>query len=122
MPRRLFNIGGMLIRPMTFLRRCELMRFNVILFAAIAFAASFADADDESLTRESVIRGYMRPFEGPATHGVDCSTMTGKVLCGYQGWFTTPTDGADRGWFHWSHTPENFTAKIDLWPDVSELD
>ena len=55
---------------------------------------------------------------------VDTSTLTGKVMCGYQGWFNCEGDGADRGWVHWTKRrgplgPGN--AKIDLWPDVSEL-
>src|SRR5438105_1436862 len=76
----------------------------------------------QELTREQIIAQTMHPYAGPSARGVDPSTMQGKVLCGYQGWFTTPGDGADRGWFHWSKTPEKFDAKIDLWPDVSELD
>ena len=45
-------------------------------------------------------------------------------MCGYQGWFNCEGDGADRGWNHWTKgrgtlAPGN--AKIDLWPDVSEL-
>lgn len=54
---------------------------------------------------------------------VDCSTLTGKVLFGYQGWFRTPNDGSGTGWSHWSHgvpTPE--TMAVDLYPDLSEFD
>src|SRR5436190_1524612 len=56
---------------------------------------------------------------------VDRSTLNGKVICGYQGWFATPGDGLGRGWYHWSMNPNDFrpgSCKIDLWPDVSELD
>ena len=53
---------------------------------------------------------------------VDSSTLTGKVMCGYQGWFACEGDGAERGWAHWTKgrgplSPAN--AKIDLWPDVT---
>ncbi len=53
---------------------------------------------------------------------VDASTLTGKVMCGYQGWFACEGDGAERGWNHWTKgrgplSPAN--AKIDLWPDVT---
>lgn len=57
---------------------------------------------------------------------VDASTLTGKVMVGYQGWFNCPGDGAQLGWKHWARHgrkpfgPGNVT--VDLWPDVSELD
>ena len=53
---------------------------------------------------------------------VDASTLDHKVLIGYQGWFTCPSDGSGR-WTHWSRgapTPETLT--VELFPDVSELD
>ena len=55
---------------------------------------------------------------------VDVSTMNGKVMCGYQGWFTCEGDGAGRGWFHWGKRGEfkPGACTIDLWPDMSELD
>jgi hypothetical protein len=54
---------------------------------------------------------------------VDNSTLTGKVMCGYQGWFTCEGDGAGRGWFHYGKggTFGPGSCTIDLWPDVSEL-
>jgi hypothetical protein len=74
-------------------------------------------------TREQVIDTVLKPYTGPTTRGVDRSTLTGKVMCGYQGWFTAPGDGAGRGWFHWGRgdmRPGSVT--VDLWPDVRELD
>lgn len=56
---------------------------------------------------------------------VDASSLEGKVMCGYQGWFNVPEDGMGLGWKHWARRihdplkPGNIT--IDLWPDVSEL-
>lgn len=60
------------------------------------------------------------------TQTVDRSTLTNKVMVGYQGWFNCEGDGADLGWTHWTKNrrrlfgPGNVT--VDLWPDVSELD
>ncbi len=48
-------------------------------------------------------------------------TLTGKVMCGYQGWFAAPGDAMGIGWGHYTFTPEG-TCTIDLWPDVRELD
>jgi len=49
-------------------------------------------------------------------------SLIGKIMCGYQGWFNTPTDGAGRGWVHWgpgSFSPTSCT--VDMWPDMNEM-
>jgi hypothetical protein len=51
----------------------------------------------------------------------ESNSIVGKIMCGYQGWFNTPTDGAGRGWVHWgsgSFTPT--TCTVDMWPDMTE--
>ena len=55
---------------------------------------------------------------------VEASSLRGKVLCGYQGWFRCSGDAAKGGWVHWSRdgrriAPETLT--FEMWPDVSEL-
>jgi hypothetical protein len=66
----------------------------------------------------------LAPYAGPSMRGVDTSTLTGKVMTGYQGWFNCEGDGAGLGWTHWARNkgnpfgPGNVT--VDLWPDVSE--
>lgn len=73
-----------------------------------------------------VDQGRSRVASHPALRKVDRSTLTNKVMVGYQGWFNCETDGADLGWTHWSKDrkkmfgPGNVT--VDLWPDMSELD
>ena len=72
----------------------------------------------------AVVAPLLRAEErGPAV--VDASTMTRKVLAGYQGWFGCPGEGVSRGWRHWSRdgrriSPE--TVTFEMWPDVSELE
>lgn len=76
------------------------------------------------LTREEAIAQTMAPYHGPSERGVNRQTLAGKLMCGYQGWFTAEGDGAERGWFHWAG-PNGFrpgSCSIDLWPDMSELD
>jgi hypothetical protein len=49
----------------------------------------------------------------------------GLVMAGYQGWFSCPGDGSDRGWYHYAGRNGLFQpgiCTIDLWPDVSEYD
>jgi len=55
---------------------------------------------------------------------VDASTMTRKLLMGYQGWFACPGDGSRVGGFiHWfkGEQPTAGNLRVDMWPDTSEL-
>ena len=48
-------------------------------------------------------------------------SYSGLVMAGYQGWFNSPTDGADRGWYHYrgKNGFQPGSTNIDFWPDVS---
>jgi len=50
---------------------------------------------------------------------VDHETLTGKLVVGYQGWFSCPKDSRSEEWRHWFR--EN-RVTVDMLPDVSELD
>jgi hypothetical protein len=80
--------------------------------------------DPNTMDRSQVIERTMRPYRGESHPGVDPRTLNGKVMCGYQGWFTAEGDGAGRGWTHWASRGafRPGSCKIDLWPDVTELD
>src|SRR5512141_351816 len=80
--------------------------------------------DPRSMDRQQVIEKTMIPFQGASNPGVDTKTLTGKVMCGYQGWFAAEGDASGRGWYHWSGRRgfQPGSCKIDMWPDVSELD
>jgi hypothetical protein len=70
----------------------------------------------------------LKPYEGPSIRSADPTSLNGKVMTGYQGWFNCKGDGAGLGWTHWATNrdrdklfgPGNVT--VDLWPDVSEYD
>jgi hypothetical protein len=82
-----------------------------------------ARAEAAEPSRAAVVAA-LRPYDGPSKAGVNRSTLTGKVVCGYQGWFTAPGDGSGRGWRHYPAGGQFKPGRccIDLWPDVSELD
>ncbi|NWK55997.1 xylosidase/arabinosidase [Verrucomicrobiaceae bacterium N1E253] len=80
-------------------------------------------------TRQEVL-DRMQPYTGEHHAGVDVTTLKGKVMCGYQGWFSAKGDGSGRGWVHYGtgHRGHNGHkvfepghCTIDLWPDVREL-
>lgn len=68
--------------------------------------------------------GLLLGAAASATDRVDASTLDGKVLLGYQGWFNCPGDGSPgNNWRSWSRgVPAADTLTIDLFPDLSELD
>jgi hypothetical protein len=102
-------------------RRVWIMCLALWVHAPV-LGADWGEANE--MNRPQVIERTMRPYSGASNPGVDAKTLHGKVMCGYQGWFAAEGDGAGRGWYHWSRAgvfkPGN--CKIDLWPDVSELD
>jgi hypothetical protein len=98
-----------------------------LIFALTATAAGFALADNPPAGGTNLAEAFEKfgPYHGDSVKGVDTSTLTGKVMCGYQGWFGAPGDGSsDPNWRHWTKHRGPLTdgnAKFDLWPDVSEL-
>ena len=104
----------------------------LILTANEATRAQTAPAPAESLKGQSQSSNLRQdpfatfgPYTGPVVKGVDTTTLEGKVMCGYQGWFGTPGDGSPgSGWRHWTKRQgpmADGNAKVDLWPDISEL-
>ena len=56
---------------------------------------------------------------------VDASTLSNKLMFGYQGWFAATNDGGPPNrWVHWfrNGAPYATNATVDFWPDTSELD
>ena len=107
-------------------RIVEAMRFPARPTALAVFGLMFppgllaaGEEDAYSASYASIV-----PYTGRSEPGVDTSTLDLKVMCGYQGWFTTPTDGARRNWQHYAGKSGKFepgSAAIEIWPDVTEL-
>lgn len=58
---------------------------------------------------------------------VDASTLRGKVMAGYQGWFTAAGHEGSTRWIHWTRdhalptgAPGNLT--VDMYPDLREFE
>jgi hypothetical protein len=95
-------------------------KLNGLLMAVLWSVALLPAA--QALTMEEAIAG-MKPYTGEHVSGVDTTTLTGKVMCGYQGWFAAKGDNINRGWVHYGGA--NFSpghCTIDMWPDMTELD
>jgi hypothetical protein len=52
-----------------------------------------------------------------ASDTVDPSTLTGKLIMGYQGWFNCPGDGTTVGWWHWFTGPD---PTVDFLPSAAD--
>ncbi len=73
------------------------------------------------LRNRPINRGWVLT-NGPTRSDIDASTLDGKVLCGYQGWFNTPCDTEKFGFSHWGQGLEKGDGRfiVDMWPDESE--
>ena len=99
-------------------------RASTVVSNALMLVFGMAAMRAASLAREDVQAETLKPYAGPVVRGVDTSTLSNKVMCGYQGWFNAEGDGAERGWVHWTKRRgplEPGNAQIDLWPEVSEF-
>jgi hypothetical protein len=65
---------------------------------------------------------WMSPYSGLGYMGenlVDATTLIGKVICGYQGWFRAAGDPSGGGWGH--YVSGNFNdLTVEMWPDMLE--
>jgi len=55
---------------------------------------------------------------------VDATTLSRKLMMGYQGWFACSGDGSPlNSWMHWfrNNSPDAINLTIDMWPDMREL-
>jgi len=93
--------------------------YGFLILILICFAGSLTAFAEQKAD-------VLKPYDGPSNPGADPSTLTGKVMTGYQGWFNCQGDGANLGWTHWAKSTSKPFAPgniaVDLWPDTSEYD
>ncbi|MCF8272196.1 MAG: sulfatase-like hydrolase/transferase [Flavobacteriaceae bacterium] len=87
-----------------------------------------------NLLRSKLLTFPNRPYQEFTDTSIDLTvaavsneptSIIGKILAGYQGWFNTPTDGSNRGWNHYRGSSGKFEpgiTSIDFWPDMSGAD
>lgn len=104
------------------------MRSIVHTFSSAFFCVALTfSAPDRVSAAESPLEPsdpWLVPYTGPTRSDVDATTLDGKVLCGYQGWFNTPCDSEGFGFGHWGQglgKPDGRFV-VDMWPNVSEYD
>lgn len=76
-----------------------------------------------ALFTQHAARPWLAPYVGPRRRDIDATTLRGKVLCGYQGWFRCPGDPTEQGWGHWSAQSGRIapdTLSVEMWPDMAE--
>jgi len=84
---------------------------------------AFASASADLVAVVPSLAEIMRPFSGKTEKGVACDSLEGKVMSGYQGWFTTGSDGSPLPWTHWTRDgkiPNEKNCSVEMWPDISE--
>ena len=74
----------------------RLIVFAFVVFGCIAIPSSFAHA--QMMRRDAHV---IRTQFVKSADTVDPTTLTGKLIMGYQGWFNCPGDGTTVGWWHW---------------------
>ena len=90
-----------------------------LLFLLLLFSVN--SLFSQKLTLDAVLK-LAQPYTGTHKAGVDTTSLNGKVMCGYQGWFNAEGDGAQQGWRHYGN--RNFgsgNCTIEYWPDLREF-
>ena len=68
----------------------------------------------------------LEKYQPAGARKIDPSTLYGKLIFGYQGWFSAAGDGSPlHDWNHWSKNqklPDSENTRVQMWPDVSEYD
>jgi hypothetical protein len=97
------------------MKRSNLLFLTAIVSLSVSCSKTGVKDSSGSLLNNSITNGL------PSAAG----DVVGKVVVGYQGWFTCIGDGApSNNWWHWSATehlaPSPTNEIIQFWPDVRQ--
>jgi hypothetical protein len=107
------------------LRSVSLVSLTVVLLTGSLAVSRSAQQKAADAPAQPAKEPWLRPYSGPERADIDATTLDGKVLCGYQGWFNTPGDGTNFGFTHWGQgldRPDGGRFVVDMWPDLTEYD
>ncbi len=90
------------------------LRLTVSVAVALFVIAGGDAAHARDMSRKA---GAVKAQFVKATNIVDASTLSGKLIMGYQGWFNCPGDGASVGWWHWFIGPD---PTVDMLPNAAD--
>ena len=98
------------------------LRKQLIAGWRAAMPPSLSKTTATTLSTTKIETNMKTTTAAPPPPAVDPSTMTGKLLFGYQGWFDAPGSGSGRGWVHYTKgVPPNATnCTFDVWPAMDE--
>ena len=109
-----------MVFSMTFLRSFT-AAFSATLLIGASCSAGLPSPRGPLARTWDAAYSRMQPWSGPSRTGSNASTLHHKLMCGYQGWFSAPGDGAGAGWIHFgTGIFKPGISKIDLWPDMTE--
>ena len=106
-------------------RRAEFLTAVSALLLVVSLLAPATVARAAESASRSSDEPWLGAYQGPTRAGIDATTLDGKVLCGYQGWFNAPGDGTRFGFSHWGQGLDRTNGGrfvVDMWPEVSEYD
>jgi hypothetical protein len=92
----------------------------LIVFFVLLFDTPIATEDRVSFSQLAGRPAQIHQL--PST--VPTNTMVGLVLAGYQGWFRTPNDDDNFGWWHWTKQRGHLNPSLiseDYWPELAEF-
>lgn len=102
---------------------CFRLASIVVIGIALISVSQADEPAARQLPKPLTVAESLVPYNGPIEKGVECSTLYGKVMCGYQGWFTAREDGYGMGDVHWGEVNRMLPrCTVDFWPDLSEYD